>query len=120
METPRQQKLARTIQQALSEIFQKDNSYWFEESLVTLTQVQMTADLGLAKIYLSVLPEKQALETVKRFQERSSEVRNLLGRRIRNKVRNVPNVGFYLDDSAAYAARINNILSGLDIPKEEE
>ena len=48
-----------------------------------------------------------------------SEIRRELGKRIGKQVRIIPELAFFQDDSAEYAGRIDQILSDLDIPEEE-
>ena len=48
----------------------------------------------------------------------SSTIRNELGKRIRNHARIVPNLRFFLDNTAEEAAKIEKLLAGLHIPKE--
>ena len=69
------------------------------EPLVTVTNVRMSADLGIAYIYVSVynVPYKQ--EVVKELWENLSYLRGLLGKRIRKQVRRIPLIKFYIDDT---------------------
>lgn len=70
----------------------------------------MSADLGVAKIYVSLFPVKDKDQLLKKIKEHTSELRGLLGNRIRKQVRVVPELVFFLDDSIDYAAHIENLL----------
>ena len=51
----RQEKMAELIRRDLSVIFQRQASVWFGGMFISVTQVRMAPDLGLAKVYLSCL-----------------------------------------------------------------
>lgn len=112
----RQKKFSRLIQKDLSDIFQKEMSNSFGKSFITITDVEMSPDLGLAKIYLSLILSDDPKETLESIRDRKSEVRKHLGNRIGKQVRIVPELAFYLDDTLERAGHIDDILSKLDIP----
>ena len=77
---------------------------------ISVTQVRMSPDLGLAKVYLSfmaVRDKKIALEAVK---QEAWRVRKELSDKIGKQVRVIPELNFYLDDSLDYYESINNAL----------
>jgi ribosome-binding factor A len=122
MDSKRQQQFARLIREELSAIFQRDAQSWFSQVLITVTTVRATPDLGIARVYLSFMllnnqtTQAQILEDI---QEKSRAIRNILGQRIRKSVRVIPELHFFLDDTAEYASHIDKLLSGLDIPPAE-
>ncbi|MBR9998982.1 MAG: 30S ribosome-binding factor RbfA [Cyclobacteriaceae bacterium] len=118
-ESKRQQKISRLIQRDLGEIFQKDTKGYFSEAFITVTQVRMSADLSLAKIYLSLMMVRDKESFIQKLSEKKGLVRRLLGERIGKKIRMVPDLNFYLDDSAEYADHIEHILKNLHIPPED-
>ncbi|MEL6652549.1 MAG: 30S ribosome-binding factor RbfA [Bacteroidota bacterium] len=113
-----QKKTAALIQQELSEILSRQLSY-VPGILLTVTVVRVVPDLSLAKVYVSTLPDSKLEETVKALRDNSWEVRFALGQRIRNKVRKIPELNFYADDSYAEAERINQLMDRLDIPEAD-
>jgi ribosome-binding factor A len=115
----RQQKFSRLIQKDLGEIFQRDMNNAFGKSFITITEVEMSPDLGLAKIYLSLMLSENPKETLEAIQTKKSEIRKHLGNKIGKQVRIVPEIVFYLDDTIDQANKIDSILSKLDIPPEE-
>ncbi len=86
---------------------------------VTVTRVEMSPDLCVAKIFVSVYgeEEKQA-ESIKVLDRASSFIRSELGRRVR--LRLTPEVHFKLDHSLEHSQRILDILRETDIPPEED
>lgn len=120
MESKRQVKYARQLQKDLAEIFQLDSRYYFGNSLGTITGVEVSPDLSFAKIFLSIFPISEAEKVFNHLNEIKSEVRLKLGRKIGSKVRIVPEIAFYHDDTEERASRIDQIINNLDIPSAEE
>jgi len=116
MESKRQQKYARMIQKELSQVFQRNLTHQLGTMMVSVTQVRMSPDLGLARTYLSFVLEKDNATGLDRINKHKGEIRRELGKRIGKQVRIVPELAFFHDDSANYASEIDNLISGIDIP----
>jgi ribosome-binding factor A len=123
-ESKRQQKFGRLLQKELSEIFQRDIPHLFKNTMVTITDVRVSPDLSVAKVDLSFMLSPNQQQLLEVVNERKSEVRNMLGRRIRKEVRHVPELVFFLNETADYAAHMDRVITKLDIPpapdEEEE
>lgn len=79
---------------------------------VTVTDVKMTADLKIARVYVSTLaPEQYEQQTAPGLKSAVGFIRTELGRRL--NLRYTPEVVFYQDTSAQYADRIEKILDSL-------
>lgn len=76
----------------------------------------MTPDLGIARAYLSFLPEKNKRILLESIQENARFIRQKLGERVRHQLRIVPELQFFIDDTAEYAAKMDALFAGLDIP----
>ncbi len=120
MESKRQQKVARLLQKDLGEIFQQDAKHLFGNAFITVTTVRVSPDLGIARVYLSFLMVTNKEEALEDIRDRTKSVRQMLGNRIGKTVRIVPELQFYLDDSAEYASHIDQLLDSLNIQSEEE
>lgn len=120
MESKRQQKVGRQIQKDLGDIFQKEGQYLVNGSLVTVTGVRMTPDLGIARAYLSFLPEKNKAVLFEGIEENTKFIRQKLGERVRHQLRIVPDLEFYLDDTAEYAAKMDALFADLVIPPADD
>ena len=117
MESKRQQKMASLLQQELAQVLQRDLPHLFGSGLVpSISAVNVTPDLAVARVYLSLLLGADAAERVEAIREHTKEIRFALGKRIRKQVRVVPELTFFHDDSAAYASHMDKVLSQLDIP----
>lgn len=110
METTHQQKIAKQIQKDVAEIFQKEGAALVRGLLVTVTGVRVSPDFGYAKIYVSVFPFDRSAELMKTLEHQNWFVRRALGQRLRNQLKNVPEIQFFLDDSLEYIEHIEQAL----------
>ena len=109
--------MASLLQQELAQVLQRDLPHLFGGGLVpSISTVQVTPDLSVARVHLSLLLGNDAPERLAAIKEHTKEIRHALGKRIRNQTRVVPELQFFHDDSAAYAAHMDQVLSQLDIP----
>lgn len=124
MDSKRQQKFARLIQKELAEIFQRECSHLFGGAYISVSAVRVSPDLGVAKAYLSLLLNPNGRDLLNEIKVQTKTIRHELAKRIKNQVRVIPEIIFYLDDTAEYAAKMDKIISDLDIPapqpQEEE
>jgi ribosome-binding factor A len=120
MESKRQQQYAKLIKQDLSEIFQKDMQATFGKAFVTITDVKVTPDLAIARAYLSFMLTNDKDGLLHDIREKSKSIRGILGNKLRHQVRIIPNLEFFVDDTAEYAAHMDALISNLDIPPLKE
>lgn len=105
----RTERVAELIQRELGNIFQKELPR--NGALTTIVAVKITPDLGIARIYLSILGAKElALSMLGHIKKESKFFRKELASKIRNQFRQMPELEFYLDDVAEKAARIEELL----------
>ena len=95
METTRQQKIAKQIQKDIADIFQKEGAHIVRGSLVTVTAVRVSPDFTYAK---------------EEIERNTRLLRGELGRRIRNQIKSIPELQFFLDDSLEYIEHIDEAL----------
>jgi len=109
--------MASLLQQELAQVLQRDLPHLFSGGLVpSISAVKVTPDLAVARVYLSLLIGNDAPERLEAIKDNTKEIRFALGKRIRSQVRVVPELTFFHDDSASYAAHMDQVLSKLDIP----
>ncbi len=116
MESKRQRQVAKQIQKDLGEIFQKDLKQLFNGAFVTITDVKTTPDLAIARVYLSFLLAKDREGVLQIIRENTKVIRNFLGERVRHQLRIVPNLQFFIDDTAEYAQKMDTLFAGIVIP----
>jgi len=110
MESTRQNKVSKQLQKDLGELLQTLGAGIVPGKMISVTVVRVSPDLGLAKVYLSVFPSKDAKEAVKAIDAKAATFRYELGKRVKNQLRVVPELHFYLDDSLDYVENIENLL----------
>ena len=111
MESTRQQKISRLVQKDLGEILRHKGQALLGGVLVTVTQVNVTKDLSVAKVYLSLFTTSDKEAMIETIREHTREIRYELGHRVRNQLRVIPDIHFFLDDSLDYIERIDDLLN---------
>lgn len=112
----RQQKYAKLIQKELSEIFQQDKKGILENAFITIADVRVSTDLGIAKIYISMMLAKDKQKILERINLRKKEIRKALGDRIGKQVRIIPELIFFIDEVEENAQRMDELIKNLNIP----
>ena len=113
MESIKQQQTSRLIQHNLAEIFTREGPSFYGRAFVTISGVIMTPDLMTARTYLSVYNVAEKEEVLKRIEESSFEIKQALYKRIRNKLRRMPELEFYLDGSLDEVDKLDKIFKDL-------
>lgn len=85
--------------------------------LITVTDVQVSPDLRIAKIYVSILgnPEIRAA-TMQMLEDHKGEIRSFIGSHIRLKF--TPSIHFYIDETLDRVEKINKLIE--QIHRDEE
>jgi len=111
MQGKRLERVNQLIKEEISMLLQrevKDPRLGF----VTVTEVDVTADLKLAKVYVSVLgPEEQWVSSFRALESARGFVWNWLRRHLDLRV--TPEIAFRPDRSMEHAAHIQSLLAGL-------
>ena len=76
---------------------------------ITVTDVKVSADLKIAKVYLSVLQKERRDIVLKKINLRLSYIRTELAHRIRIKF--VPELKFFIDDTLDYVEKIEGLIN---------
>lgn len=114
MATVRQKQVEELIRRNFGIVLQNEGAYVYgAEVLVTVTQVKVSPDFGLAKIYLSVYNTENKQATILQMQEAKSRLKQSLGSRIRKHIRRIPDVDFYLDDTLDEMYRLRELFDNL-------
>ena len=111
METTRQLKVARLVQKEIADIFMREGKNFFGNAMITVTSVLISPDLSYAKIYLSLFAVNDREALLKLIKTHQSEIRNFLGKRIKQQVRIIPELNFFIDDTMDHAERIHKLLN---------
>jgi len=110
MESTRQQKIARLVQKEAGLIFQQESHELCRGALVTVTKANITSDLSVARIYLSLFATNDKKGLLDHIRYHGKEIRHRLGNRLHNQLRIIPELQFFLDDSLDYIDKIDDLL----------
>jgi ribosome-binding factor A len=115
----RKQRVSDEIKRIIGEIFIKDLPS-YKTGLITVTNVQCTNDLRIAKIYISIYNDnaEQRQKTFRNIIKQASYIRGLLGNRV--SLRYVPKLVFYEDDTMQYADTIERLIQTIHKPEEDD
>ena len=108
--TTRQLKVSRELQRDLAEIIRSRGMAVFSGAMVTVSEVRISPDLSIAKVYVSIFPSAKQDEVMKTLGVESKSIRGELGRMVAKQLRIVPELDFYLDTTLDYAEHIEELL----------
>lgn len=104
----RTERLGSVIKRDLGKIIQK--SYQRSGSFITVTKVDVTPDLLIAKIMLSVYaPGKDEDAIFAYLEEQKDAIRKELATKIRHQVRRIPELQFINDKTAEHVEKMENL-----------
>ena len=106
----RQLKVAREIQTDRAEMIRGKGMAAFGGAMVTVSEVRISPDLSVAKVYVSIFPSEKQSEVMFSLQDQNKALRGELGHKIGKQIRIVPELVFYLDTSIDYAEHIDELL----------
>ena len=109
MQETRQHRISRLLQKELASIFQTQTRL-MHGVLVSVTNVKVSPDLSICTAYLSIFPSEKGEELLKNINANEKTIRYQLGERIRNQVRIIPELRFFIDDSLDYLEHIDELL----------
>lgn len=121
MESNRQKKIAGILQQDLVDVLQRAASEGgMKGIIISVSKVSVTVDLSIAKVYLSIFPNKEAGELLKGIRSNTPLIRHELAQRTRHQLRRMPTLEFFIDDSLEYIDNIERSLKGEEDPIKDE
>ena len=116
-ETPRQRKIATALQQELAAMLQEAiRNQGVSNLVLSITKINVTIDLSLAKVYLSIFPKDKAENYLKGIKENLSQIKHSMSQRMKSQLRRMPHFSFYIDDSLDYLESIEKALNQPENP----
>jgi len=119
MSSLRIQRLTKQMHKDLSDIFLGVNRNYFQGKMISVSEVRLSPDLSIAKVYLSIFPSEGAEEVLAGVDNLRNQIRLEFGNKIRHQVRKVPELRFYNDISFDEIEKIDKLLKE-DNSKETE
>ena len=109
MQETRLNRVSRLLQKELASIFQSQTRA-MHGVLVSVTRVKISPDLSICTSYLSIFPSDKSEELLNNIRANEKTIRYDLGQRVRNQLRIVPELRFFIDDSLDHIERIDSLL----------
>ena len=117
MESQRQKKIASVLQKDLVEVLQgAAREGGMSGVIISVTQVKVTVDLSIAKVYLSIFPIKQAKVLIDGIVSNAPIIKHELAKRTKHQLRRMPELLFFLDDSLEYIDKIDQSIKQSENP----
>lgn len=118
MESIRQRQIAELVKRNFGQVLQSEGSYIYDDAFVTVTNVKMSSDLGLARIYCSIYNTENKQAVILQMREEYTRLRQSLGQRLRKKMRRIPELEFFMDDTLDEMYRLNALFDRLHEEKQ--
>jgi len=83
-----------------------------QNSLVTITRVETTPDMKIAKVYVTILPDNLRGTILELLRKNSRHLHELLKAELETKI--IPNFNFLIDDQEVYANKIDTLLDEIN------
>ena len=115
--TQRQKKIAGLIQKELALMVNNDLKLNGNTGLiVSISKVIVSVDISLAKVYISVYPSEKGIDFLSDMKENQFKLKHALSKKIKNQLRKIPELAFFIDDSLDYIEDIDSALKNPDNP----
>lgn len=121
MAKQRHARTAKVLQRVVAQIITQDVQPHLDGTWITVTRVQVTTNLGLAKFYLSFLPwctggisdPVDQAKYMALIQTHMYKLKQQIAHQLRQHFRRLPKLRFYADDSLVHTSRIMQLLEQL-------
>ncbi len=125
MASIRQKQVAELIKRNFGIVLQQEGSYVYgAEPFVTVTNVVLSPDFTLAKIYLSIFNTENKQEVILMMDDQHHRLKQALANRLAKHVRRMPEINFYIDETLDEMERVDALFKRLEadnqMGKEEE
>lgn len=112
METIKQKKVAELVHATISHYFLLHGSIDYNAAFINVSEVKVTSDLSIAKVYISILPSdkydrKQVFQQIEAYNKK---IRKFVGDKLAKRLRKIPELRFYFDETLDIVARIDELL----------
>jgi ribosome-binding factor A len=118
-EGKRQKQVSALLLEELNKIFQKLGLNMIQGGMLSISSVKITPDLFEARIYLSFYQVSKPKDALKLIEDRSWEIKRDLVSSIRNQLRSMPQLTFYIDDSLEYVDKMDALFREINESKPD-
>jgi ribosome-binding factor A len=118
-EGKRQKQVSALLLEEINKIFQKMGLNMIQGGMVSISSVKITPDLFEARIYLSFYQIPKPAEALKLIEDRAWEIKRDLVSSIRNQLRSMPQLTYYIDDSLEYVDKMETLFKEINETKPD-
>jgi ribosome-binding factor A len=122
-EGKRQKQIGGLIQEEINMIFQRLGLTMLDGGMVSISSVKVTPDLLEARIYLSIFNAADNKAVLKKIEDRAWEIKKELAARVKNQLRRIPELKFFLDDTLDQVFKMEELFKQIkdqDAPDQEK
>ena len=124
MESKRQRQVAELIKRNFSIVLQQEGVYIYgAQPLVTVMDVQVSPDLSIGKVYLSIWNTENKQAVILQMEEEHARLKSSLAHRLRRQLRRLPELSYFIDETLDEMNKVDNIFDRLyaedQMPGEE-
>ena len=117
MASNRINRINEEIQKELSSLIRTLKDPRIQDTMISITRVETTPDLGYTKIYVSFLQEERAKEAMAGLKSAAGYLRRELGRNL--QLRHAPQIVWEKDDSIVYGAKMLKLINSLEVSHDD-
>ncbi len=118
-ESKRQKQVGKLLLEEMSTIFQREGMNIVDGGMISISKVMVTPDLMEARVYLSFFQIKNTAEMLHNITLRTAEWRKLLGMKVKNQLRRVPELQFYNDDTLDYVFKMDELFKKINAERDQ-
>lgn len=119
-EGKRQKQVSGLIQEELNTVFQRIGLSMIDGGMVSISSVKITPDLLEARIYISLFQVQDRAATMKKLEERKWEVKKELAAQVKQQLRRIPEIRFFLDDTLDHVFKMEDLFKEIEGTRSEE
>jgi ribosome-binding factor A len=119
VEGKRQKQVAAVLQSELNDIFTRMGLNMIDGGMVSIANVKVTPDLLEARVYLSLFQVQQPKLAMQKIELVAHEIKKELAHRIKNQVRRIPVIQYYLDDTLDYVFKMEEVFKKIEEERKQ-
>ena len=119
-EGKRQKQVGGLIQEEINGIFQRMGLSFVDGGMVSISSVKITPDLLEARVYLSIFNAPDNKAVLNKIQERAWDVKKELAARVKNQLRRIPELKFFLDDTLDHVFKMEELFNKIKTEEKKD
>ena len=118
-ENKRQKQIGGLLNEELARIFQLLSLNIVDGGMVSISSVKITPDLLEARVYLSIFNAADRNSALKKIEERGWEIKKELASRVKNQLRRIPELKFFMDDTLDHVFKMEELFRQIKTDEEK-